>query len=86
LIAELRAAGIGIRVGIHTGRCQLYGDDVVGLAVNIAARIMSLAGRGEVLVSPSIRDDMPGDGHEFEPRGMHVLKGVPGDWLLYAAV
>jgi class 3 adenylate cyclase/pimeloyl-ACP methyl ester carboxylesterase len=85
LIAELRTVGIDIRVGIHTGTCQVYGDDVVGLAVNIAARVMALARSGEVLVSKSLRDGSINSGVRFEPRGEHHLKGVPGRWPLYAA-
>jgi class 3 adenylate cyclase/pimeloyl-ACP methyl ester carboxylesterase len=85
LIAELRTIGIDIRVGIHTGSCQVYGDDVVGLAVNIAARIMALAPPGEVLVSAAVQTGSLNPGVGFEPRGEHALKGVPGRWSLYAA-
>jgi class 3 adenylate cyclase len=86
LIAELRTVGIDIRVGIHTGRCQIYGDDVVGLAVNIAARVMSLARPGEILVSESVHEGSLNPHVRFEPRGEQDLKGVPGRWRLYAAI
>jgi class 3 adenylate cyclase len=76
-----------IRVGIHTGRCQIYGDNIVGLAVNVAARILGLAGAGEVLVSQTVYDGVtdPSIG-DFRGRGDHALKGVPGRWQLYAAI
>jgi pimeloyl-ACP methyl ester carboxylesterase len=86
LTAELRTVGIEVRVGVHTGKCQIYGDDVVGLAVNIAARIMALAQAGEVLVSESVQQGSLNPRIGFEPRGEHDLKGVPGRWQLYAAI
>ena len=87
LIHELRTAGMEIRVGIHTGRCQIYGDNIVGLAVNVAARILGLAGAGEVLVSQTVHDGVtdPSIG-DFRERGDHALKGVPGRWQLFAAI
>ena len=73
-----------IRSGIHTGECERLGDDLGGIAVHIGARVGSAAGPGEVLVSQTVRDLVVGSGLEFEDRGAQVLKGVPGEWRLYA--
>jgi class 3 adenylate cyclase len=81
----VRGLGIEVRAGIHTGECELRADDVTGMAVNIGARIGALAEPGEVLVSSTVRDLVVGSGIEFEPRGAHELKGVPGEWSLFAA-
>jgi class 3 adenylate cyclase len=80
------AAGDGIRVraGLHTGECEVMGDDIGGIAVHIAARVSSLAGPTEVLVSRTVRDLVAGSGLEFSGRGAHELKGVPDVWELYA--
>ncbi len=67
-----------------TGEIELLGDDVAGLAVHIGARVASLAGPGEVLVSRTVKDLVTGSGIEFESRGLHVLKGVPDEWQIYA--
>jgi pimeloyl-ACP methyl ester carboxylesterase len=85
--ASLEATGTGveIRAGLHTGEIELLGDDVAGLAVNIAARVMERAGAGEVLVSSTVRELVVGSGVRFEPRGQHELKGVPERWALFAA-
>jgi class 3 adenylate cyclase len=84
-IAEaVRTLGIEIRAGLHTGECELVGDDVAGMAINIGARVSALAGPGEVLVSSTVKDLVYGSGIEFADRGAHTLKGVPGDWRLYA--
>jgi class 3 adenylate cyclase len=76
--------GIEIRAGLHTGECELRGDDVAGIAVHLGARIGALAGPGEVLVSSTVRDLTLGSGLEFVDRGRHELKGVPGDWQVLA--
>jgi class 3 adenylate cyclase len=81
-VAEL---GLELRAGLHTGECELLGDDIGGLAVHIAARVTGQAGPGEVLVSSTVKDLVVGSGLEFEARGTHELKGVPGDWRLFAA-
>ena len=83
-----RARGIGVevRAGLHTGELELQGDDVAGMAVNIGARVAALAGPGEVLVSSTVKDLVFGSGIEFEERGQHQLKGVPGEWNLFAVV
>ncbi len=76
--------GIEIRAGVHTGECELIGDDVGGMAVHIGARIAALATPGEVLVSGTVRDLVLGSHLSFENRGSQVLKGVPGKWTLCA--
>ena len=81
----LRREGLEIRAGLHTGECELRGDDVAGIAVHLAARIASCADRGEVLVSRTVTDLVAGSGVEFEDRGTHTLKGIPDPWRLYAA-
>ena len=79
-----REAGCRLRVGLHTGECEVRGDDLGGLAVHIAARVAALAGPGEVLVSGTVKDLVVGSGIEFLERGEHELKGVPGTWKLFA--
>jgi class 3 adenylate cyclase len=81
----VRELGIEIRAGLHTGECELVGDDVAGMAVNIGARVASLADPGEVLVSGTVKDLVVGSGIEFAERGEHSLKGVPGEWRLFSA-
>jgi class 3 adenylate cyclase len=78
--------GIQVRAGVHTGECEVMGDDVGGIAVHIAARVSALAGPSEVLVSRTVRDLVAGSGIEFEDRGGHTLKGVPDTWQLFAVV
>jgi pimeloyl-ACP methyl ester carboxylesterase len=83
-VRELRAVGIRIRAGLHTGETEMVGDDVGGIAVHIAARVMALAGASEVLVSSTVKDLVVGSGIDFADRGVHDLKGVPGEWRVYA--
>ncbi|HYY75759.1 MAG TPA: adenylate/guanylate cyclase domain-containing protein [Gaiellaceae bacterium] len=78
--------GLAIRAGVHTGEVELWGDDVGGIAVHIGARVAALAGAGEVLVSQTVKDLVAGSGLEFEERGEHELKGVPGTWRVYRAL
>ena len=80
----VRALGIEIRAGLHTGECELRGDDIGGIAVHIGARVSALTGPNDVLVSGTLRDLVIGSGLEFEERGAHQLKGVPGEWHLFA--
>ena len=80
----VRQLGIEIRAGLHTGECEVMGDDIAGIAVNIGARVGSAAAPGEVLVSRTVTDLVAGSGIEFTDRGTHSLKGVPGEWQLYA--
>jgi class 3 adenylate cyclase len=81
-VAEL---GLTIRCGVHTGECELQDGKVTGIAVNIGARVAAAAGPGEVLVSGTVKDLVAGSGIEFQEQGLHELKGVPGEWRLYAA-
>jgi len=76
--------GLDLRMGLHTGECEVRGDDLGGLAVHIAARIGALAGPAEVLVSGTVKDLVIGSEIEFVERGEHELKGVPGTWRLFA--
>jgi class 3 adenylate cyclase/pimeloyl-ACP methyl ester carboxylesterase len=80
----IKQLGLDIRAGLHTGEVELVADDVRGIAVNIAARVGSAAEPGEVLVSRTVTDLVAGSGIEFLDRGVHPLKGVPGDWQLFA--
>lgn len=78
------ALGLQIRAGLHTGECELASGRLVGIAVHIAARVAAQAGPGEVLVSSTVKDLVVGAGFHFGDRGLHALKGVPGEWRLYA--
>lgn len=86
VIAEAASQGLEVRSGIHTGEVELMGDDVAGLAVHLAARVMGSAGPGEVIVSRTVRDLVAGSELRFEDRGEHTLKGIDEPWRLYAAV
>jgi DNA-binding SARP family transcriptional activator/class 3 adenylate cyclase len=77
--------GLELRAGVHTGECEVLANDVAGMAVHLAARVQAAAGPGDVLTSGTVKDLVVGSGLEFEDRGRHVLKGVPGEWSLYAA-
>ncbi len=78
-----RQLGVEIRAGVHTGEVEMRGDDIGGIAVNLAQRVSSVAGGGEVVVSGTVKDLVFGSGIEFAERGAHELKGVPGTWQLY---
>ena len=80
----VQALGIEVRAGLHTGECEVRGDDIGGIGVHIGARVSALAGPNEVLVSSTLRDLVIGSGLEFEDRGAHQLKGVPGEWHISA--
>jgi class 3 adenylate cyclase/pimeloyl-ACP methyl ester carboxylesterase len=80
----VRALGIEVRAGIHTGECEVHDGKVTGIAVSIGARISSLAASGEVLVSSTVKDLVAGSSLVFVDRGSHVLKGVPGEWRIHA--
>jgi class 3 adenylate cyclase/pimeloyl-ACP methyl ester carboxylesterase len=79
----VRAMGIQVRVGLHTGEIELHGDDIGGIAVHIAQRVQTRAEPDEVLVSRTVTDLVGGSGIEFQDRGDHELKGVPGSWRLF---
>jgi len=81
---DLGGRGMEVRSGLHMGEIELAGDDIAGIAVHIAARVSATAGPGEVLVSSTVKDLVVGSGIEFEDRGTHSLKGVPGEWRLFA--
>jgi len=82
--AAVGELGLDVRAGLHLGECELIGDDVGGLAVHIAARVMGIAEPGEVLVSGTVGEAAAGSGCEFEVRGVEVLRGVPGEWRVLA--
>jgi class 3 adenylate cyclase len=81
---EIRPLGIDVRAGLHTGECETNGDDLRGIAVHIGARVSALAGPGEVLVSGTVKDLVAGSGLRFIDRGGQALKGVPGEWRIFA--
>jgi class 3 adenylate cyclase len=76
--------GLEVRAGVHTGECELRGDDVGGIAVHIGARVAHIAEPGQVLVSSTVKDLVVGSGLDFTDRGEHDLKGVPGRWRVFA--
>jgi class 3 adenylate cyclase len=80
----VQALGIQVRAGLDTGECEVRGDDIGGIGVHIGARVSALAGPNDVLVSSTLRDLVIGSGLDFEGRGAHQLKGVPGEWRLFA--
>jgi class 3 adenylate cyclase len=82
--AGLRDLELEVRVGLHTGECELLGDDIGGIAVHIAARVLGQAGAGEILCSRTVKDLVAGSGFAFADRGTRSLKGVPDSWQLYA--
>ena len=83
LIERLSEAGIPIRAGIHTGECEIMGEDLAGIAVHIGARIAALGESGELLVSSTVKDLVAGSGIDFEHHGQHALKGLPDPWIVY---
>jgi len=80
----VRELGLEVRAGLHTGVCEIRGDKIAGLTVNVGARVAAIATRGEVIVSSTVKDLVAGSEIEFEDRGTHELKGVPGEWRVYA--
>jgi class 3 adenylate cyclase len=80
----VHALGIEVRAGLHTGECEVRGDNIGGIGVHIGARVAALAGANDVLVSSTLRDLVIGSGLGFEDRGAHELKGVPGEWHIFA--
>jgi len=77
---------VNLRIGLHTGECDIVGEKLRGIAVHIGARVASDAGAGEILVSQTVKDLVAGSGIEFQERGSHELKGVPGEWRLYSVI
>jgi class 3 adenylate cyclase len=84
IVGGVRDVGLEIRTGVHTGECELHDGKIAGIAVSLGSRVAASARPGEVLVSSTVKDLVAGSGIEFEDRGMHELKGVPGEWRLYA--
>ena len=84
IVESTKQLGLEVSIGIHSGECEVRGDDLGGLAVHVAARIGALAQPDEVLVSRTVADLVAGSGIDFENRGEHELKGVPGAWQLFA--
>jgi class 3 adenylate cyclase len=79
-----RRLGLAVRTGLHSGECVARGDDLSGLALHIGARVAALARPHEVLVTSTVRDLVLGAGFDFEDRGLHAPKGVPGEWRVFA--
>jgi class 3 adenylate cyclase len=82
---RVRGLDLEARAGVHSGECEVRGDDLGGIAVHIGARIAGLAGAGEVLTSRTVAEAVTGSGLDFDHRGVHELKGVPGEWEILAA-
>jgi pimeloyl-ACP methyl ester carboxylesterase len=80
----VRPLGLRVRTGLHTGECEVMGDKLAGIAVHIGHRVAAAAAEGEVLVSSTVRDLVAGSGLQFSDRGRRTLKGIPGEWQLYA--
>ena len=80
----VRSLGLEIRAGLHTGECERVDDKIAGIAVHTGARVMAEAGPGEVLVSSTVKDLVAGSGLDFREHGIHTLKGIPGEWRLFA--
>jgi len=81
---SVRSLGVDIRAGVHTGEVERIGDDIGGLGVHLGARVGAMARPGEVLASQTVKDLVVGSGIEWDERGTHELKGVPGEWRLYS--
>jgi class 3 adenylate cyclase len=81
---SVRSLGVAVRAGLHTGECEVIGEKLGGISVHIGARVAASAAPGEVLVSSTVKDLVAGSGLSFEDRGVQALKGVPGEWHLYA--
>jgi len=84
IVADVGALGLELRAGVHTGECELHDGKLAGIAVSVGARVAAEAGPGQVVVSGTVRDLVAGSGIEFEDVGTRVLKGVPGEWRLFA--
>ncbi len=84
IIGAVESLGLEVRAGLHTGECEVVDGKIAGIAVHIGSRVAAQAGPGEILVSRTLHDLVAGSDFEFEPRGAHELKGVPGAWELFA--
>jgi pimeloyl-ACP methyl ester carboxylesterase len=81
---QVRSLGIEIRAGLHSGECEMAGGNIGGIALHIGSRVADIANAGEILVSNTVKDLVVGSGISFEDGGLHTLKGVPGEWRLFA--
>ncbi|MBW3663934.1 MAG: adenylate/guanylate cyclase domain-containing protein [Actinobacteria bacterium] len=86
VVAALEPVGLDVRIGVHTGEVEHQGDDLAGIAVHLAARVVDAAGSGEVLISRTVRDLIAGSGVVLEDRGEHELKGIDEPWRLYRVI
>ena len=86
IVDGLEPLGLAVRIGLHTGECEVLGDDVGGMAVHIAARVAGLAEPAEVLASGTVYGTVVGAGFRFKDRGTHQLRDVPGRWPLFAVL
>ena len=86
VLVSMHEIGVDLRIGMHTGECDVVGDKLRGIAVHVGARVASKAGAGEALVSHTVKDLVAGSGIEFQDRGVFELKGVPGEWHLYSVI
>jgi class 3 adenylate cyclase len=86
VVNAVHELGLELRVGLHTGECEVIGDDVGGMAVHVAARVAALAGPGQILASGTVYGTVIGAGLRFEDRGMQELRGVHGRWPIFALV
>jgi class 3 adenylate cyclase len=86
IVKAVGPLGMEVRAGLHAGECEIVDGKVAGLAVSIGARIGSMAAPSEVLVSQTVKDLVAGSGLDLRDRGLHELKGVPGEWRLYTAM
>lgn len=84
IVEAVEALGVDVRAGLHTGECEIADGKVAGIAVHTGARVAAAAGPGEVVVSSTVKDLVAGSGIEFVDRGPHELKGIPGEWRLFA--
>jgi class 3 adenylate cyclase len=84
IVEGVRSLGLDVRVGVHAGECELHEEKVAGIAVSVGARVAALAEAGQVVVSSTVRDLVAGSGLDFVEHGTHELKGVPGEWRLFA--
>jgi class 3 adenylate cyclase len=81
---EVRSLGLEVRAGLHTGECEVMGEKLGGIAIHIGSRVAALAQAGEILVSNTVKDLVAGSQLSFQDRGTHALKGIRGEWRIFA--
>jgi class 3 adenylate cyclase len=84
IVADVAELGLSVRAGLHTGECELHDGKLAGIAVSVGSRVAGEAKPGEIVVSRTVRDLVAGSGFAFEDLGVRMLKGVPGEWNLFA--